>query len=227
MSENRLHSRRAFVRNVAAGAGALAMFRGIGLIAARVSGPSTVKAIFVDFTRCTGCRTCETVCSSVNNRVNVAGTVMNGLGNPERSNIRVWHYNPDVDVPVTCFLCDDAPCIQACPIEQDPRTGRRALYRDPDLHTIKCDYDRCIGCGSCADACAATRGGIIAQNRGTGKPERICTLCDGDPACVRYCPYGALSFREYDLGDDLRNRTPDQIAESLIRLFYETESITL
>jgi anaerobic carbon-monoxide dehydrogenase iron sulfur subunit len=222
MTTNQSKSRRDFVRNIAFGAGALTMMRGFGIIAAQASGATTIKAIFVDFTKCTGCRTCETVCSSVNHTVNIGGTRVNGLGNPELSNIRVWHYNPDVDVPVTCFLCADAPCIANCPVEPDPVTGRRALYRDPDLQTVVCNYERCIGCGSCAVVCDSSRGGVIARNRETGKPERLCTLCGGDPSCVKYCTYGALSFREVEMGMELRNMTPDAIARKLTSHFYES-----
>jgi anaerobic carbon-monoxide dehydrogenase iron sulfur subunit len=227
MATNQSKSRRDFVRNMALGAGALTLMPRFGIIAAQAAGPSTIKAIVVDFSKCTGCRTCETVCSSVNHKVNIGGTMVNGLGNPELSNIRVWHYNPDVDIPVTCFLCADAPCVATCPVEPDAVTGRRALYRHQTLQTIVCDYDRCIGCGSCAVVCGSSRGGVIARNPATGKPERICNLCGGDPSCVKYCTYGALSYREVEMGMELRNMTPDAIARKLIAHFYEIEVTTI
>ena len=91
------------------------------------------------------CRTCEAVCSAYNHKVNLEGELLDGLGNPALSNIKVWHYNPDVDVPITCFLCDDNPCIEACPTTPDLITGRKALYRDDDLYIIKNNKDRCLG----------------------------------------------------------------------------------
>lgn len=215
------HSRRSFVRNLTLGAGALALCRGIGVVAAQVTGDTTVRAIFVDFDKCTGCRTCEMACSSFNHPVEVGGRMIPGLGNPELSNIRVWHYNPDVDVPVTCFLCSDAPCVETCPVEPHPSTGRKALYRHPELNTVVCDYGRCIGCGSCSVVCASSRGGVIERNPADGKPRRICTLCGGDPSCVRNCTYGALSFREIDMGESLRNMKPDDIAGRLLERYYE------
>jgi Fe-S-cluster-containing hydrogenase component 2 len=227
MAMKELQSRRRFVRNISVGAGAIAVFRGVGLIGAQISGQNQIKAIFVDFDKCTGCRTCETVCSSVQNRVEIDGQRLRGLGNPEKSNIRVWHYNPDVDVPVTCFLCSDVPCIQACPVGPAPGTGRKAIYRDPELGTIKVDYERCIACGACAEVCASTRGGVIARNAETGKPERICTLCGGRTACVRNCPYGALSYQEITMDDELRNMTPDTIAVRLIEKYYEMQLETI
>lgn len=227
MLTNQPKSRRDFVRNIAFGAGAITLMKGFGIIGAQVSGETTIKAIIIDFSKCSGCRTCETVCSSFNHKVDIGGTMVGGLGNPELSNIRVWHYNPDIDVPVTCFLCADAPCVETCPIEPHAVTGRRALYRDPALQTIVCDYDRCVGCGSCASVCGSTRGGIIARNSETGKPERICTLCGGDPSCVKYCTYGALTFREVEMGAELRNMTPDAIARKLVSKIYEMELVTI
>jgi hypothetical protein len=52
-----------------------------------------------------------------------------------RARIRVYHFNPDVDVPVTCVLCDDAPCVASCPVAPDQQ-GRRAIYRDPVTRVI-------------------------------------------------------------------------------------------
>jgi hypothetical protein len=53
--------------------------------------------------------------------------VLPGLGNPRYSNIRVESFNPAVDVPNVCAMCADTPCVNACPVEPDPKTGRRGL----------------------------------------------------------------------------------------------------
>ncbi|HAV41664.1 MAG TPA: hypothetical protein DCW97_04545, partial [Acidobacteria bacterium] len=71
--------------------------------------------ILVDYNKCTGCRTSETVCSAFNNKVKVGEEELPGLGNPYLSNIRVLAFNPDVDIPVACLMCRDNPCIEACP----------------------------------------------------------------------------------------------------------------
>jgi hypothetical protein len=44
---------------------------------------------------------------------------------------------------------------------------------------------------------------------------------------VKYCTYGALSFREIEMGMELRNMTPDAIAKELVKHFYEIESTTI
>ena len=219
-------SRREFLRDLALGGGGL-LVAGRFLVRQAWAGTEEGKPVYsiivVDFNKCAGCRTCETACSAFNHKANVGGKELAGLGNPHLSNIRVMPYAPDVDVPVTCMMCKDAPCIEACPVEPDPKTGRRALYRDEKLPALRNDLERCIGCGSCAEACRTQRVGAIISNPETGKPERMCTLCGGDPSCVKACPYGALSHvvegsngRHYAFG-------PKDTAEALARLWYGKE----
>jgi aldehyde:ferredoxin oxidoreductase len=63
--------------------------------------------ILVDYSRCTGCRTCETVCSAYNHPKRFNAELLNGAGNPYLSNIKVYGFNPDVDVPTVCAMCPD------------------------------------------------------------------------------------------------------------------------
>lgn len=223
MNENSTLSRREFLQNLAVGAGGIVVLGGLGFIFPSKTSARTFRAIVVDFDKCTGCRTCEAVCSAYNHKVEINGELMDGLGNPELSNIKVWHYNPDVDVPMTCFLCEDNPCIEACPTTPDLITGRKALYRDDELYVIKNNIDRCLGCEQCAKACQSMRGGVIFSNKETGMPERMCRLCDGDPQCVKYCTFGALSFMEVTPDLPLRGRSPKAIAEFLSEKYYETK----
>lgn len=221
-------SRREFLKRISIGSTGLLLFDGFlvrGLQAQSSQDQAqpdkmVFSMVVVDFNKCTGCRTCETVCSSFNNKVSVNGRELPGLGNPSLSNIRVYPYNPDVDVPVTCLMCEDAPCIAACPVEPDPQTKRRALYRDGRLPVLRNDIERCIGCGSCAEACRTARVGAIVPNRETNKPERTCTLCGGDPQCVKHCPYGALSHVVQGLPGQHYGLSPDAVAGLLTDLWY-------
>ena len=213
-------SRKEFLQNLAIGAGGIALLGNFGFIFPYKNPKGEIKAIVVDFNKCAGCRTCETACSAYNHKVEIDGETFNGLGNPDLSNIKVWHFNPDVDVPVTCFLCEDTPCIEACPILPDPVTGRKALYRDEVFHTIQVDISRCIGCEKCSTTCREKSGGVIFPNKETGSPERMCRLCDGDPQCVKYCPYGALQYLSVTPEMQLRNTSPKKIAEILIEKYY-------
>ena len=219
----RLHDRRSFIKTLVVG-GVTLSFGGsvVRVLSAAEGGAAGYSMILVDFNKCTGCRTCEAVCAQYNHKTVVDGEELPGLGNPYLSNIRAHRFNPDVDVPVVCAMCPDNPCIEACPVEPDEK-GRRALYRDPETLAVKNDIERCIGCGSCAAACEAERAGVITPNPETNKPERICTLCDGDPQCVKYCPGGALSLVAVDADAKGYARPPEQVAEELIRQWYSVE----
>lgn len=216
-----LENRRSFLKKVLMGGSAVMVGAWFPNILTSQTGQKKPEfsMILVDFDRCTGCRTCETVCAQYNHRVAVGGEEMWGLGNPHYANIRVYPYNPDVDVPVVCVMCRDNPCIAACPVEPD-QEGRKALYRDPDTLAIRCNESRCIACGSCAEACRDQRVNAIIPNPATNRPERMCTLCDGDPQCVKYCPYGALTHIKGGLDGRHYGVSADQIATELIRRWY-------
>ncbi len=129
-------SRREFLKQIALGGGGL-LIGGRFLVRQAWAGTEEGKAVYsmivVDFNKCAGCRTCETACSSFNHKITVGGRELPGLGDPHLSNIRVMPFSPDVDIPVTCVMCKDAPCIEACPVEPDaedrpegPLPGREA-----------------------------------------------------------------------------------------------------
>lgn len=205
----------------ALGGGAMFMLGQFGVMClarAQQEGQSTLSMILVDYAKCTGCRTCETVCSGFNHKETVNGKTLNGLGNPDLANIRVYGFNPDVDVPAVCAMCPDSPCIEACPVEPDPKTGRKALYRAAKTQTITNDSERCIACGDCAESC---RVGVIRPNPETDRPERMCTLCGGDPQCVKHCPFGALSHVKVDTGYKFYAQRPEQIAKQLMTEWYD------
>lgn len=217
---NKTYTRRHFLQDIVYGGVGFIIFGTYGFRVITDKEKKVIKAISVNFDKCTGCRTCETVCSAFNHPEVIDGEEVKGLGNPFLSNIRVHHYNPDVDVPSTCAICPDPPCIAACPVPFDMHTGRKALYRDEALLTIQNDKERCLGCQQCAKACETLRGGVIRPNDETHKPERMCELCDGDPQCVKYCPYGALDYMEMPEDRDLSDLSPDKIAQKLIKKYY-------
>jgi carbon-monoxide dehydrogenase iron sulfur subunit len=107
--------------------------------------------------------------------------------NPIKSRIRVVRLNPFVNLAVACRLCEDAPCVVACP--------RDALSQSEERGTITVDEDKCDGCGWCIEACDY---GAIQLH-----PERkvayVCNLCDGEPKCVEWCPEEALDFTTKDI----------------------------
>ena len=212
--------RREFIKTLGIGSGSLFAIGGWLIQNADAQENVTYSLVVVDFNKCTGCRTCEAVCSQVNNKVIIDGEELLGLGNPHLSNVRVHYFNPPVDIPNRCVMCNDAPCIEACPVDPDPDTGRKALYRDEKTMSVKSDPDRCIGCGSCAQTCTEKRTGAILLNPESNKPEGICNLCEGDPACVKYCPFGALTHVKGSMDGREYAQSPEKVAEELISLWY-------
>lgn len=169
----------------------------------------------VDFTRCTGCRTCEAVCAAASDRPGRSGAA--GPGNPRFSRIRVYSYNPDVDIPSVCALCPDAPCISACPGRGG--SGGDALYRDAALGVIRNSPETCIGCGACVQACRNKRTGVLAMDADTGTPTGACDLCGGDPLCVANCPYDALQIAG-GRHDPVAELPPDRINPIVSQTLY-------
>ena len=225
----RKSTRRDFIKNMAIGGGAVIFFGNLGFLQlsckrlGQAGECHSYSMILVDYSKCTGCRICETVCSAYNHKQEVKGKILPGLGNPFYSNIRVYSFNPDVDIPAICAMCPDNPCIKACPVPPDPKTGRKALYRDDKTLAIKNDPNRCIGCGSCVEACSVRGVGVIVPNLETNKPEGMCNLCGGDPQCVKYCPYGALSLVEVSQDEEFYRMPPDIIAKELAKRWYSIQ----
>ncbi|MEM2907632.1 MAG: 4Fe-4S dicluster domain-containing protein [Candidatus Hadarchaeales archaeon] len=125
--------------------------------------------VFCDPEKCTGCRTCELVCSGVHEKV----------FNPKKSRIRVLRREPAIDVALTCRQCADPPCARACP---------SGAIRRTKTDVVEVDAARCIGCSLCVEACPFGAISIIK-----GKAAK-CDLCGGDPACVKQCMPGALKL---------------------------------
>ena len=133
--------------------------------------------ISVEHEHCTGCRTCELLCSLYHF----------GECNPQRSAIRVIRRERDGMVfclPLVCQQCETAPCIEACP------TG--AISRDEKKGILAFDKDECTSCGLCVEACPV--GGISLDADGTGLI--TCDLCGGEPQCVPACHAHCLTVAD-------------------------------
>ena len=135
------------------------------------------KFVSYDPDKCVGCRVCEYVCSLEKERA----------FNPTLSRIRTLRIYPNTNASIACRLCEDAPCVIACP--------RKALEQSKENGVILVDDDKCDGCGWCIEACDF---GTI-----TLMPDRktvvICDLCEGEPKCVKWCPEEALELSSKDI----------------------------
>jgi Fe-S-cluster-containing hydrogenase component 2 len=97
-------------------------------------------------------------------------------------------------IPMSCQQCQDAPCMNVCPV--------KAISREEQMGRILIDYDACIGCRSCVSVCPF---GAMSFNT-TDKQVFKCDLCDGDPQCVRFCEEKAVDFIEADEVATLKRR---------------------
>ena len=131
------------------------------------------KALYINYEKCTGCRLCELVCAVKHD----------GISNPARSRIKVMKWEMEgLYIPMSCQQCQDAPCVNACPV--------KALSRDEALGRVVVDYDICIGCRTCVSVCPF---GAMSFNTIDRKVFK-CDLCEGDPQCVRFCDRKAVDF---------------------------------
>jgi len=131
--------------------------------------------------KCTGCMQCELACS----------WVQTGTFQPSRSVIRVNIFDEEASyAPYTCFQCDEAWCMQACPVN--------AIAIDP-VHGAKIVLgEACVGCHLCTIACPfGTVFTLPTRAQHAGK----CNLCGGNPACATACPTGAIEWAEAGKGE--------------------------
>ncbi|MDP6099871.1 MAG: 4Fe-4S dicluster domain-containing protein [Dehalococcoidia bacterium] len=134
------------------------------------------QMLIVDPARCTGCRSCETACS----------TFREGESSLYKCRVKVVRFPEELFFyPVVCQQCETPLCAVPCPTN--------ALQKDNQTGLVELIRDRCVGCKMCVTACPF--GAITLVD---GYPIK-CDLCDGEPACTRLCEPGAIT-----LGDDER-----------------------
>lgn len=141
-----------------------------------------MKKLFSDRKVCTGCRTCEMICSFSHLKTEV---------NPRKARIRVRQdLLKGVNEPVVCRQCPKPKCVAACP--------EKAIHQDPELKNPVIDPAKCNLCLACQEACPF--GAIFFDEE-----ERVllvCDLCHGDPMCVKFCrhyphkTHAALGYME-------------------------------
>jgi molybdopterin-containing oxidoreductase family iron-sulfur binding subunit len=96
----------------------------------------------IDLRRCIGCSACTVACVAENKLP--PGVVYRPVLEEEAGRY------PTVTrsfLPRPCMHCDAPPCIPVCPVEPTKATRKR-----PD-GVVEIDYETCIGCGLCAEAC--------------------------------------------------------------------------
>lgn len=93
----------------------------------------------IDQRKCVGCHACTIACVAENKLP--PGVVYRPVVTEERGEF------PNVNlkfIPRPCMQCDAPPCVPVCPV--------KATWKRPD-GVVVIDYDKCIGCRYCLNAC--------------------------------------------------------------------------
>ena len=142
--------------------------------------------IYTDPEKCVACHSCEVACK-VKNQVPIGAT----LGKIVIMGPKLINGQPRMSALfVPCFHCEDAWCMNACPVD-----AIRKRSEDGLVYILR---ELCVGCKSCILACPWH---VPQWDAGAGKAMK-CDMCmdrideNRDPACVAACPTGALQFGE-------------------------------
>ena len=128
--------------------------------------------IVFDPVKCTGCGTCEMICSSRNGSPVV----------PSSASIRVIRDERyGKNFAIYCQQCREPFCMEVCPTQAIAR-GKDGIVRIDDI--------RCVDCALCAMACPEAAPLIDPISSKVHK----CDLCEGEPLCVAHCTEQALVF---------------------------------
>ncbi|WRS30109.1 4Fe-4S dicluster domain-containing protein [Actinomycetaceae bacterium MB13-C1-2] len=170
--------------------------------------------MIVDVGRCIGCDTCAIACKVENNLPDdVWWNRVLTVGGAEQHTPALTADRPTMwFLTVACQHCENPPCVPVCP------TG--ATYKRDEDGVVLIDYDKCIGCGACVEACPydgvrtrnsdeITHANPFALGNYSVQPQEPatvskCTFCeqrlreDRLPACVEVCPARARFFGDLD-----------------------------
>lgn len=131
---------------------------------------------------CTGCMSCEMLCSIAHD----------GVVSSQRAGIKlgVGPIKTMMHTVYVCQQCDDHPCHDACPRKDD------AMCID-ERGIVYVRRERCIGCGKCVRACPFDPPRVHVVRRDGERFAVKCDLCrdvEGGPVCVKNCPAMVLGL---------------------------------
>lgn len=156
----------------------------------------TQYGFFFDSTRCTGCRTCEMACKDYKDlpatyafrRVfDYEGGTWENMGDDTFST-KAYAYH----VSLSCNHCERPACLGKCP--------QGAISKDEKTGIVSTDKEKCIGCGTCVQACPYHVPVVDPEEMKSVR----CDMCsertaEGKmPICVEACPLRALDFGDVE-----------------------------
>lgn len=146
----------------------------------------TNYGFIIDNRKCIGCHACTVACKAEHEvPVGVNRTWVKYIEKgsfPETQ--RAFHV-------MRCNHCADAPCVTACPVT--------ALFTRED-GIVDFNWDRCIGCKACTQACPYDALYIDPNSHTAAK----CNYCTHrvdvglEPSCVQVCPEHAIISGDMD-----------------------------
>lgn len=146
----------------------------------------TNYGFIIDNRKCIGCHACTVACKAEHEvPVGVNRTWVKYIEKGEFPDTqRAFHV-------MRCNHCADAPCVTACPVT--------ALFtRDDGI--VDFNWDRCIGCKACTQACPYDALYIDPNTHTAAK----CNYCAHrvdvglEPSCVQVCPEHAIISGDMD-----------------------------
>jgi Fe-S-cluster-containing dehydrogenase component len=143
-----------------------------------------IKNIFLDPSRCIGCRACEAACRECDTH---KGESMIMIDFVDRGSSVATQ-------PTLCMHCEDpvAPCAQVCPAV--------AILITEEGVVQQADPSRCIGCRNCVYACPFGVPKFDVEARLMKK----CNLCydrtvqGAQPWCTQVCPTQAIWYGTFE-----------------------------
>lgn len=168
--------------------------------------------VIPDVERCIDCGACEVACKVEHDLPHSEERIEVVTQNEGRSGTE--YSGGERHTPMSCYNCEEAPCIDVCPTD--------ALHRDEN-GLVQVDQDVCIGCSYCSWACpfgAPQYPDEGSTTGGSGVMDK-CTTCESrleegeDPACVANCPTDALMFgTPSEISSEIRERGSDLMFDS-------------
>lgn len=135
---------------------------------------------------CIGCRTCQIACKDKNNLdVGVLYRKVRSYEAGDYPNPKYYH------LASTCNHCENPACLEVCPTES---------YTVAEDGTVQHNWDTCIGCLACKDACPYD----VPQHFEEAEKVHKCDFCKDlidkgqNPVCVDSCLQRCIRWGSLD-----------------------------